>query len=497
MRDFPISPFILSLYGAYGSGMDIAKTMNKYKGRIGNKLVVTFVLFVTVFVGSTGWFLYRSTKNSLDNELGAKLVAIAQAVTTQIDGTFLHSLTPGDEETLTYRNLLYKLTNVKDTTEVKRLYIFDRDNRSLVDTDTDVPIGTEYIKLRFDKSELESLWVGKSVHTILFKGDDGAYYKSGYAPVMVDGEVVAAVGVDTSATIMGAIRDFRGNVIIFALVSISITVALGFLFARTITRPVSKLVKAAEEIGKGDFDSEIHIDSNDELGYLGNSMEAMRKGIIERDNRLMMMLANVAHEIRNPLGGIEIFAGLLADELDGTAKEHVQKIIKEVKNLNEIVTQFLDYARHSEPIKENVKIGSLIDEVYFLLSPELEKSSVKFIREYEDFEVYADPKQIKRVFMNIIKNGVQVMGNGGELRVKTMPDGEYIAIIMSNTGPNIPEEHLDKIFDPFFTTKEKGAGLGLSIVKKLIEDNEGKITVESKSGELTTFTVFLKGKKNE
>ncbi|MDQ1327887.1 MAG: hypothetical protein QG641_1171, partial [Candidatus Poribacteria bacterium] len=142
--------------------MNVAKKTNimskiiPYKGRIGNKLIVTFVLFVTIFVGSTGWFLYRSAKNSLDNELGGRLVAIAQAVTTQIEGIFVTQLLPGDEITLTYANVLKKLNNVKQATGVKRLYIFDKNNRSLVDTDETIPIGMEYIMLRFDKSELES-----------------------------------------------------------------------------------------------------------------------------------------------------------------------------------------------------------------------------------------------------------------------------------------------------------------------------------------------------
>ena len=469
-----------------------------YKGRIGNKLVITFVLFVTIFVGSSGWFLYRSAKNSLDNELGAKLVAIAQVVTTQIEGIFVTQLLPGDETTLTYANILNKLNNVKQATGVKRLYIFDVNNRSLVDTNENVLIGTEYAKLRFDKSELESLWNGNSVHTVLFKGDDGTYYKSGYAPIMVDGSVVAAVGVDTSATIMRAIKAFGRSVVIFAIVSILMTVAIGFLFARTITRPIGNLVKAVEEIGKGNFDNEIHINSNDELGYLGNAMESMRKGIIDRDNRLKMMLANVAHEIRNPLGGIEIFAGLLAEDLQGTSKDHVGKIIKEVRNLNEIITQFLEYARPAEPIKEDVQLNSLIEDVHFILAPELQKKNVNFIFEPkgEDIKIFIDPKQIKRAFINILKNSLQAIPNGGEIRLKSEVNDDLVEIMMSDNGHGISPENLEMIFDPFFTTKEKGAGLGLSIVKKLIEDNDGKVSVESEVGKYTTFTVFIPKSRN-
>jgi signal transduction histidine kinase len=467
-----------------------------YRGRIGSKLVITFVLFVTIFVGVTGWFLYGATKNSLDNELGSKLVAIAQAATTQIEGIFAMQsspLSPGDENNLTYTNLLNKLKRVKEATNVRRVYIFDTENRSLVDTDMDVPIGTEYIKLKFDRSELGSLWKGIPVSTVLFRGDDGVYYKSGYAPVKVNDEVIAAVGVDTSATFMTAIKSFRRSVVIFAVVSITITVAVGFLFARTITRPIHKLVEAAGEIGRGDFESEVRIDSSDELGYLGNAMENMRRSIIERDNQLKMMLAGVAHEIRNPLGGIGIFAGLLADELQGTSKEHTEKIIREVRNLNEIITQFLDYARPVEPVRKTVPVGSLIDDAYFLLSPEFGGRDAQFVRQLdcEDALVYVDPEQIKRAFINIFKNSLQVMTNSGELTVRSQIRGDLVGIMVTDTGPGIAAENLEKIFDPFFTTKEKGVGLGLSIVKKIVESNGGQITVESEMGKSTTFTISL------
>ena len=470
----------------------MAKT-DTYTGRIGNKLVVTFVLFVTIFVGATGWFLYRTTKNSLDDELGGKLVAIAQSAATQIYGLSVMQLAPGDEETLTYDNLLNKIRKVKEATNVKRVYIFGRDNRSLVDTDMDIPIGMEYIKLRFDRAELESLWRGDSVHTVLFRGDDGVYYKSGYAPIKINDEIVAAVGVDTSATFVAAIKRFRRNVVIFAIVSIIMTIAIGFLFAQTITRSIHKLVEAADEIGRGNFNQEIHIDSRDELGYLGNAMENMRKGIIERDNQLRMMLAGVAHEIRNPLGGIEIFAGLLADELEGDSKEHTRKIIREVKNLNAIITQFLEFARPAEPVKRSVTVGAVMDEAYFLLSPEFEESNARFIRELncEDARIFVDTEQIKRVFVNIFKNALQAMKDSGELTLTGQVKGNFVEIAVSDTGPGIQEENLEKIFDPFFTTKEKGVGLGLSIVKEIIEGNDGEIAVESEWGKSTTFIISL------
>ncbi|MCK5327082.1 MAG: hypothetical protein KAR36_00645, partial [Candidatus Latescibacteria bacterium] len=105
-----------------------------YNGRIRNKLVIPFVLFVTVVIGGSGWFLYRSTKRSLEDQLGDKLIVIAQMAATQISGDLVTRLKPGDEESRTYANLIRKLERIKEATGAKRLYVFDPRNRSLLDT---------------------------------------------------------------------------------------------------------------------------------------------------------------------------------------------------------------------------------------------------------------------------------------------------------------------------------------------------------------------------
>ncbi len=135
----------------------------------------------------------------------------------------------------------------------------------------------------------------------------------------------------------------------------------------------------------------------------------------------------------------------------------------------------------------------MLDEAYFLLSPEFGRSDARFVREQdcEGTEIFVDPEQIKRVFVNIFKNSLQVMTNGGELTVRGQIRGDFAGIAVSDTGPGIPAEDMEKIFDPFFTTKEKGVGLGLSIVKKIVESNNGEIAVESVLESSTTFTIFL------
>ncbi len=469
--------------------------MDMYKGRIRNKLVVTFVLFVTIVIGGSGWFLYRSTKRNLENQLGDKLIAIAQISATQISGELVTRLEPGDERSRTYANLTRKLVRIKEATGAEKLYVFDSLNRSLLDTDEQVHIGREYVKLRFDRSELEDVWQGRASHSILFRGNDGNFYKSGFAPIKVKDRVVAAVGVDVGADFLKTIEGFRWSVIAFGVVSALITVVIGFLLAKTITDPIKTLMRSAMDIGRGDLDKEVVVKSKDELGYLGTAMDRMRREIINRDNQLKMMLAGIAHEIRNPLGGIEIFAGLTADQLeDGSeGKEHISKVIKEVKHLNRIVTEFLDFARPSEPKKESILIEALMDDVALLSSPDFELKGIVFRKDlsHDKITVYADPEQIKRAFLNIIKNSIQAMDRGGMLVVRVEKSGNLVKTEIEDTGIGISREHLERLFDPFFTTKEKGAGLGLSIVKKIIEENGGKISVVSEEGKGTTFTVWL------
>ena len=469
--------------------------MGMYKGRIRNKLVITFVLFVTTVIGGSGWFLYRSTKGSLEGQLGDKLTAIAQMAAIQISGELVTRLKPGDEASRTYANLTRKLERIKKATGAKRLYVFDPQNRSLLDTGEDASIGREYVKLRFDRSELEVVWRGQASHSILFRGSDGAFYKSGFAPIKVKNRAVAAVGVDVSATFLTTIEGFRRSVVAFGMVSVLITVIIGFLLAKTITDPIQPLVRSAMEIGRGDLNKKVTVRSNDELGYLGNAMDRMRRGIINRDHQLKTMLAGIAHEIRNPLGGIELFAGLAADELgDGSkGREHLRKIIKEVNTLNRIIGEFLDFARPSEPKKGSVLLEALIDEVALLSSPDFEGKGIVFRKDFsqDQIRVYADPEQIQRAFLNLFKNAIQAMEQGGVLVVRGEQREDLVKTEIRDTGMGIPKEDSGQLFDPFFTTKEKGAGLGLSIVKKIVEEHSGKIAVVSEQGKGTTFTVWL------
>ena len=150
----------------------------------------------------------------------------------------------------------------------------------------------------------------------------------------------------------------------------------------------------------------------------------------------------------------------------------------------------MDFARPSEPQKSSVSLKSLIDEAYSLVSTEIENKKIDFKTQLNDGEVnvYVDPEQIKRALINVFKNAVQAMPKGGCVIVRggaTTPphemNGKFASVLVEDTGLGIPEKDIERLFEPFFTTKEKGVGLGLSIVKKTIQDNGGSIEAQNGS----------------
>lgn len=450
--------------------------------RIGHKLILSFVLLVMVVVGVSGWVLFELTSRSLEWQMRIHLVSVAKLVSTSLSGDVLRYLRPGREHSNLYRTLVGKLQRAEQGVGARRVFVFDRQHRSLLDTDGLMPIGREYPKLLFDRRELERVWSGHSAYSVLFFDEDDVPYMTGYAPIFANEEVVAAVGVEIGAGFMDTIRVFGRSVLVFAGLGALLTVVVAWGMARTLTRPIQKLVRAAREIGLGNMSQEIATSSDDEIGYLGETMEEMRRKLLARDAQLRQMLGGVAHEIRNPLGGIEIYAGLIADDLPegDERKQHIQKVIQEVRKLDHVITEFLDFARPSPPYPQPTTLAPLVADAAFLLAPELEKAGIEYQqRIVPELEAYIDAEQIKRALVNLMKNAVQAMRDGGILVVQAREEDGEVVIEVVDDGPGMSADVLERLFEPFFTTREQGSGLGMAVVSMAVEENRGHIEIES------------------
>jgi two-component system nitrogen regulation sensor histidine kinase GlnL len=237
---------------------------------------------------------------------------------------------------------------------------------------------------------------------------------------------------------------------------------------------------------------------------------------VRKADRLAMMgtiAAGLAHEIKNPLGGIKGAAQLLTREtLSPESSEYLQIIIKEADRVNRLVNQLLTFSRPKDLSLEPLNLNELIDAILILQKEPLEKKKVRIVREFDPSlpSVLGDADELKQVFLNFIVNAADAVGErhadgGGEIRLKTrmatnfkikgaegQKPSRMIVTEIRDNGTGIGAENRNKLFTPFFTTKEKGYGLGLAISQRVINEHGGVIHLESEEGRGTTFQILLR-----
>ncbi|RKU08501.1 two-component sensor histidine kinase [Candidatus Poribacteria bacterium] len=207
----------------------------------------------------------------------------------------------------------------------------------------------------------------------------------------------------------------------------------------------------------------------------------------------------LVHEIRNPLNSVNLNLQILEEDLSAEnansssdLQKRVQRIRREVERLDRILTDFRRYANLPPLTFESCDIAVLIEEVLDFDEPEAQKQNVEVKREIEVLPlVQLDQSQFKQALLNLIINGVQAMEDGGTLTVRAKPLDEGVHIEVEDTGLGIDPEQFDKIFDLFISTKEEGTGVGLTIVKQIIEGHGGRVNVESNPDQGTKFSIVL------
>jgi len=211
---------------------------------------------------------------------------------------------------------------------------------------------------------------------------------------------------------------------------------------------------------------------------------------------LGQLAAGIAHEIRNPLTSINILIHSLRERLpsENSQQEDLKVIEEEIHRMNEIVDQFLRFAKPASPLLEKTDVLSIFEETLQLLRPQIEKQRIVVEKEFQALPmIQMDPEQMKQAMLNLLLNAIQAMPEGGQLTMKgqNSKDGQWIHLSIEDSGMGISPEDIDKLFDPFFSTKERGIGLGLSITHRIIDQHHGKIEVENAPEKGTIFTVWL------
>ncbi len=219
----------------------------------------------------------------------------------------------------------------------------------------------------------------------------------------------------------------------------------------------------------------------------------------EKMASLGRLAAGVAHQLNNPLGGIILFTSLIMEEekLDESVNKDLQRIMKDAERCRDTVKELLEFSRQSSQEMIFHNINKALLRTLFLLEGQTLFHNIEIETDFSDSlpPVKVDIQQLNHVFMNIILNAAQAMKGNGKLILHSsfVPNTNNIKIVISDTGPGIPQENLQNIFEPFFTTKEdeEGTGLGLSLAYNIIENHGGKISVSSDMNVGTTFTIVI------
>lgn len=224
-------------------------------------------------------------------------------------------------------------------------------------------------------------------------------------------------------------------------------------------------------------------------------VKAMQQELVRTQSLAVVgeLAATVAHEIKNPLAGISGAIQVLAEGMpknDGR-REVVGEILDQVHRLDTTVRDLLNFARPITPRLQLVDLRESISSVWTMLSPQSEAKAIRFLVEGDaDARIDGDPHLLRQVWVNLFQNAIEAMSKGGELRV-TVRAGKEIRIEIRDTGNGIDPASVDKIWRPFFTTKTRGTGLGLPIVKKIVEAHRGRIWCESEPKKRTSFFVEI------
>jgi signal transduction histidine kinase len=338
------------------------------------------------------------------------------------------------------------------------------------------------------------------------------------------------------ADAMAASRRLLHQTVLWIAISLAIALAAGILLGRSVSAPISQLVRGAGELARGNFSHRLRMPANDEFGELGEAFDRMGDQIAQRDAEIRgwnqdlqqrveartrelteahdqllqsqklaavgALGAGVAHEINNPLTGVLGLSQVLLGQArtDPSRAKDVrllENVEREALRIKGIVRRMLALSQgESRRDQAPIRLNGLLDATLRLLERETAASNLRVLREYASDlpAINGVFTQLQQALLQVFANAIAASGPDGRIVVTTRQVGdEFVSITIGDNGKGIPEELLERVFEPFFTTKEAsvGKGLGLAIVHRVIENHHGTIKLDSTVGKGTTVTMSL------
>jgi signal transduction histidine kinase len=319
-----------------------------------------------------------------------------------------------------------------------------------------------------------------------------------------------------------------------AVIALIVATAVAVLLAQLMLRPIHVLRLGLQRLERGESPAVLDL-PQDEFGDLGTQIRTVSEKLLsgraspeealrysQKLAALGRLSAGVAHEVKNPLNAMTIHLELLKQKLTiaarralgstatggtavatettidlGPSLEHVAVIAGEIRRLDQVVQGFLKFTRPEDMQLQPVDVGALLAEIAAVVTPEAKKAGIAIDVDAPSGlpALNADSGLLRQALLNLALNACQAMPQGGKLRLAARAAGGRVQVNVEDTGVGIPPEHLSRIFDLYFTTREKGSGIGLSMVYRIVQLHDGDIEVQSTPGAGTTFRLFLPARR--
>ncbi len=347
-------------------------------------------------------------------------------------------------------------------------------------------------------------------------GEAGAFY----FPVETDhGRRFIIVVLDSANILTNVFEQQTTRSALLTLAVLFVTTLITGFFVWRFTRPIKDLSFAARNVAGGNFDVQVPADRADEMGTLATAFNEMTAKLgrqrelesqlhqAEKGAVVGRLAAAIAHEIRNPLNYINLTLDHLRSSFSPADAEKKATFIQltnqlktEVARINRHITDFLKYSRPSKLELQDLDLRAEAEDALRLVEGRMEECGIetRIVEEGPLPKVLGDKESLRSVFTNLVINAAEAIdGEGGNIAIKlSNSDEKSVKVEITDSGCGIPAVDISKLFEPYFSTKETGTGLGLAIVKKAVDDHGGTISVASKEGSGTTFTIILPAKES-
>jgi len=428
-------------------------------------LIGIFLLLLLLVLNASAVLIYRQVRAAIDEELGGRLMDVAAAASAGIPPAEMRALAedPGGAAAGRLRAFLAR---VRLESRLGEIWLFDPARRHLLDPDARILPGEENPAVELHFAAATAALAGVPAASDLY-AVGGVYLKTGFAPVLDErGEVLGALGAEGGASFFEGLWRLRRQLLAGGAAGMAAVLSLAFFFSRLLRAQV-----VAQRTLR-------------ETSALAAAGE---------------LAAVLAHEIRNPLAVISSRSERVAAKIEkGAPREEILSwfaaIPKEVARLDRILAQYLSYARPADLREEAAHLGPVLDGALALLEPELARKGIaveRAVAEAESVRVRMAPAALHQVLLNLLLNARDAMAEGGRLTISARPGRGRLALEIADTGIGMSAEQRRRAFEAFYTTKPGGSGLGLAVVRSMLDLYGARVSVRSAPGQGTTFALEI------